>query len=237
MLGLALYILNLGYGFNGTFTKLRDFTFVSHALTGLKPGEPGNRFADAWLGSLPVPVPKQYVRGIDVQKKDFEDYGQPSYLRGEWKDGGWWYYYLYGLAVKTPHGSQAMLALALLTLAYGRWRRRHSRFPLPAVRGQGREGGPPLSTRNSDLATLHHSPSAIDLVVLLTPPIILLVLVSSQLEFNHHVRYVLPVLGFVFVLTGVTARWFEERPVQLPTARAAGFIPAGQSDSTAPSSH
>lgn len=204
ILTLALYVLNLGYGFDGTFTKLRDLTFVSHALTGLKPGEPGNRFAESRLGSLPLPVPRQYVRGIDLQKKDFEDYGQPSYLRGEWKDGGWWYYYIYGLAVKTPHGSQFMLLMSVFTLAYGRWSRKP--LPPPALsRGEG-QGGGPLSTLDSQLP----SRSALDLTVLLTPPIVLLVLVSSQLEFNHHVRYVLPVLGFVFVLSGVTARWFEQ---------------------------
>lgn len=182
ILVLALYVLNLGYGFDGTFTKLRDYTFVSHALTGLDPGEPGNRFVDSWVGVLPIPAPKQYLRGIDLQKKDFEDYGQPSYLRGEWKAGGWWYYYIYGLAVKTPHGSQVMLLIALFTLFYGqsRW-------------------------RESSNATSR------DLIVLLTPAIVLLALVSSQLEFNHHVRYVLPVLGFAFVLTGVTARWFHRR--------------------------
>ncbi|MBX3439237.1 MAG: phospholipid carrier-dependent glycosyltransferase, partial [Planctomycetaceae bacterium] len=82
---LGVYVLNLGYGFDGTFTRLKEFTFVSSALTGHeKPGAPGNRFADTPLAALPVPLPRQYVRGIDLQKKDFEHYGQPSYLRGEW---------------------------------------------------------------------------------------------------------------------------------------------------------
>lgn len=200
ILALALYVLNLGYGFDGTFTKLRDFMFVSHALTGLKPGDPGNRFAGTWLGALPVPVPKQYLRGIDLQKKDFENYGQLSYLRGEWKDGGWWYYYIYGLAVKTPHGSQAMLLIALFTLAFGCWSR-------PKQSRSGRHQPPESQTP----LTIDDRPSSTDLIVLLTPPVVLVVLVSSQLEFNHHVRYVLPVLGFAFVMSGVTARWFERR--------------------------
>ena len=34
-----------------------------------------------------------------------------SYLRGEWRKEGWWYYYLYGLAMKVPLGVWA-LALA-----------------------------------------------------------------------------------------------------------------------------
>jgi len=46
----------------------------------------------------------------------------------------------------------------------------------------------------------------LDFVVLLTPPLILFVLVSGQLEFNHHLRYVLPCAGFLFVYLGQAAR-------------------------------
>ena len=113
---LALYLLNLGYGFDGTLSRLGDYTFVSETLSGTEPGEPGNRFTDTWLAPLPVPVPRQYLLGFDLQKQDFEDFGQPSYLRGEWKDGGWWYYYLYGLAVKMPHGTQLLLLIVLGTI-------------------------------------------------------------------------------------------------------------------------
>jgi len=177
---VAIYLLNLAYGFDGTFTRLKEYQFVSTALTGLeKAGTPGNRFIDTWTGELPIPVPKQYLRGIDLQKKDFEDYGQPSYLRGEWKDGGWWYYYIYGLAVKTPHGSQALLILSWITIVI-LWKHRAT-TPVVAIR---------------------------DLIVLLTPALMVMVLVSSQLEFNHHVRYVLPVLGFCYVFAGVNAWWY-----------------------------
>ena len=56
-------------------------------------------------------MPKQYVLGFDSQKKDLEHFGQKSYLRGEWKDGGWWYYYFYGLLVKVPCGTWGLFAL------------------------------------------------------------------------------------------------------------------------------
>ena len=36
----------------------------------------------------------------------------PSYLRGEWRNEGWWYYYLYVLAVKTPLGAIGLFAVA-----------------------------------------------------------------------------------------------------------------------------
>ena len=188
---VGLYILNLGYAFDGTFTQLKEFTFISRALTGLEEsGEPGNRFADSVLGELPVPLPKQYLLGMDVQKHDFEDYGQPSYLRGEWKDGGWWYYYIYGLAVKTPHGSQLLLLVSIVTFVWFARRRQQSQHGVQRV------------------ATWR------DVVILLAPATVVMVLVSSQMEFNHHVRYVLPVLGFVFVFCGVTSHWFCARPTK-----------------------
>ena len=162
---IAVYLLNFGYAFNGSFTRLRDFKFVSRLMTGLdKPGEPGNRFQGGWLGQVPIPVPKDYVLGFDTQKKDFEDFSQPSYLRGEWKHGGWWYYYLYGLLVKVPCGTLVLLG------SIGLW-------------SKGRPG-----FRN--------------LMVLLTPAMCLLILVSSQTAFNHHLRYVFPCIGFALILLG-----------------------------------
>lgn len=114
---VAIYLLNLAYGFDDTCRRLKEYTFVSRSLTGLaEPGEPGNRFAGHWLGEVPIPVPSQYLIGLDVQRKDFEHYNRRSYLRGEWKQGGWWYYYLYGLAVKLPHGTQLLLLLGLMGL-------------------------------------------------------------------------------------------------------------------------
>jgi hypothetical protein len=111
----AVYVLNVAYGFDGTFTKLKDFTFVSRTLTGLpEPGSAGNRFADSWSGSVAVPFPRDYLLGFDAQKADFERL-HLNYLHGQWKKGGWWYYYLYGLGVKVPHGIQILFALTLLS--------------------------------------------------------------------------------------------------------------------------
>jgi hypothetical protein len=65
--------------------------------------------------------------GIDRQKYDFDEAGFWSYLRGHWRQGGWWYYHLYALAIKEPLGTWllAMLALAAPFAASGRkgnWR-------------------------------------------------------------------------------------------------------------------
>lgn len=112
---LSLYVLNLGYLFEGSFQKLGKFRFVSETLAGPGSGvgAPGNRLADTWLGELPVPLPRNYVLGIDIQKSDFERRWW-SYLGGEHRYGGWWYYYLYGLAVKVPLGTLLLVMLAAL---------------------------------------------------------------------------------------------------------------------------
>jgi hypothetical protein len=117
IVGVAIVVLNAGYLFVGTMTKLREFEFVSQTLTG-ESGHRlvhhGNRFVGTWLGEVPVPVPKDYVLGLDVTKGAF-DLRRPGYLAGEFREGGWWYYYLYALAIKVPVG---IWLLAFLAAAY-----------------------------------------------------------------------------------------------------------------------
>ncbi|MGD9858222.1 MAG: hypothetical protein AB7U20_25050, partial [Planctomycetaceae bacterium] len=72
-----------------------------------------NRFAGTWLGRVPVPLPRDYLAGMDLQKREFEQ-GKWSYLRGEWKHGGWWWYYLYAAAVKEPLGTWCLVGLAVV---------------------------------------------------------------------------------------------------------------------------
>jgi 4-amino-4-deoxy-L-arabinose transferase-like glycosyltransferase len=113
LLLIGLYLINLGYGLDGSFRPLGRFRFISHTLSGQeRPEEGANRFAGTALAWLLVPVPEDYLRGIDVQRFDFEQ-GKWSYLRGEQKHGGWWYYYLYALAVKLPVGTLLLLGLAI----------------------------------------------------------------------------------------------------------------------------
>lgn len=85
----GLYLLNLGYGFEKTLQPLGEFTFISQTLGGPDAHEePGNRFQGTSLAHLPIPVPANYLMGMDVQKFDFE-VGKWSYLCGETKKGGW----------------------------------------------------------------------------------------------------------------------------------------------------
>jgi len=114
---LGLYVINTFYGFEGSFQRLGDFRFVSQSLGGDRERYVSvdwrrNQFAHTHLAAVRVPLPTNYVLGIDVQKRDFER-GLPSYLHGRWADRGWWYYYLYALAVKVPLGTWLLLLLAL----------------------------------------------------------------------------------------------------------------------------
>lgn len=50
------------------------------------------RFAGTWLGRLPVPIPKHYLMGIDLQQRDFEDDGYRSSMAGTFQEQGWRHY-------------------------------------------------------------------------------------------------------------------------------------------------
>lgn len=114
ILGLSVLIINMAYGFEGTGRRLGAFAFHSRALGGAgRYGHSGNRFAQSWLGGVPMPLPANYVLGFDVQKVDFE-YDGWCYLRGQWRKGGCWYYYLYGLLVKVPAGIWLLAAGSLV---------------------------------------------------------------------------------------------------------------------------
>ncbi len=120
MLVIALDVIACGYRFEHVGTRLGDFHFVSVALAGPRDVQTeayGNRFSGTVWASLPVPLPENYLLGIDVQKRDFEN-KMMSYLRGEWRKGGWWYYYLYAFAVKEPVGTLLLLLLAVARLPF-----------------------------------------------------------------------------------------------------------------------
>ncbi len=117
---IAHQIILLGYCYDRVFQPLGDFDFVSETLRPNLQAGTGNIFAETWLAEIPVPLPACYVEGIDVQKREFEQTDRPSYLAGEIRYPGWWYYYLYGLAVKVPLGFWIIGAVAGCRLF---WRR------------------------------------------------------------------------------------------------------------------
>jgi predicted esterase len=75
---ISVLIINQWYLFSGTGRPLNSFRFVSHALTARGPAAgaeeevAGNRFKGSWLGLVRVPVPADYLAGIDRRLSDFE---------------------------------------------------------------------------------------------------------------------------------------------------------------------
>jgi hypothetical protein len=71
--------------------------------------------ATAWLLQLPIPIPIEYVRGLDLQLADTE-LMQSAYLLGRTRVGGWWYWYPVASLIKIPLPVLVLLGLALIRL-------------------------------------------------------------------------------------------------------------------------
>ncbi len=128
---VSLCTLNSIYLWEGTGKPLGDFPLRGLSLTresrGADDDEPRrvNRFRDTWLRTAPVPLPEHYLLGFDDQLWDMEQQGFTKYLRGELRppdEPGWWYYYLYGLLVKWPLGTLALLAMSAVLACWSRYR-------------------------------------------------------------------------------------------------------------------
>ncbi|MEM6484583.1 MAG: glycosyltransferase family 39 protein, partial [Pseudomonadota bacterium] len=186
---LGLYIINLGYGFEGSFKPLGEFHFVSQLFTGnleddeTADSQAANRFGDTRMSLISVPFPKNYLLGIDIQQRDFESSDRPSYLRGEWRNHGWWYYYLYAGLIKVPLGLWVLGIYCLIL----KWL------------------GQSLAARKVP---------ARDTLILLTPAIVVLCVVSSKTGFSEHFRYVLPTFPYLFIWIGGAAGKALSRLVQ-----------------------
>ena len=192
-LGISVLIINLGYGYEGSFQPLAAYRFQSRVLSGIQ-GSHGdlatgaNRVGGTRLGLLPVPVPKNYLQGIDTQKSQCER-DLWSYFRGRWQEGGRWYYDLYALAVKLPLGTWLLVVLATVAGVLG--------------------PGCVASWRNE--------------IVLLLPVLVTLALVSSQTGLNMHSYYVLPVLPFAFVWMSKVVRFLRRQHPALGRMAAIGL--------------
>ncbi|MDO5308647.1 MAG: glycosyltransferase family 39 protein [Planctomycetia bacterium] len=115
--GVSVLVVNMGYIFEGSFKPLGDYRFESTLFSGAPsleetPSVGANRFASSCFAKTPVPLPYNYVMGVDKQRLDFER-GIDSYWRGAWRHNGWHAYYFDALLLKTPTGALALLLLAV----------------------------------------------------------------------------------------------------------------------------
>lgn len=207
-LTLSVYVLNLGYGFEDALKPLGNFTFVSELFSEDCPSDrwqtheiiksaaiKKNPSARKWSAAIPVPVPRNYLVGIDLQQRDFEQYVKPSYLAGEWRAHGWWYYYIYAVAIKVPLGLSALATVAFAGRLFGQ----------RAAMDSG---------ANSSIR---------DEFILLLPLLIIFSFVSLKTGFNEHLRYVLLCYPFVFILVSSSLSYLLAIPRALMT-RSPGRI-------------
>ena len=173
--GGALLLTNGLYGFRNSFRPLGEFQFASRMLAGPSDCEGcgeqlGNRFRATIFAGLPVPLPANYLEGIDIQRRDFErgstDVAWQSYLFGQWRQGGWWYFYLVGLFVKTPLVVWCLLAISLVSLSFCR---------LDRTRRLG-------------------------ILCLVIPALLVLGLLSFNTGMNRYVRYALPIVPAICIM-------------------------------------
>jgi hypothetical protein len=173
---VAVAVINAGYAFESPFQRLDSFQFLARKYggggLGTLPPSTGNAFSGTSLGALRVPLPAAYVQGLEYLFAEYE-HGYPSFLLGEWRHGGWAYYYLVAFVVKVPLGTLGLMAGAAVVRCVGRHR-----------------------------YTAHWRSE----VVLLAPAALVFLSVSSQTGFNHHFRYVIPGLPFLFVFASSLAR-------------------------------
>jgi 4-amino-4-deoxy-L-arabinose transferase-like glycosyltransferase len=180
LLLLAVWVINTGYLYDGSFKQLKDYQFMSGTLSGTeimkgKPTKLGNRFADLWLGHIPVPLPAEFVQGIDTQKIDFER-GIESYARGVWSDRGWWWYYGYVLLLREPLGVWGLLFLALFVSCM---------------------------FRNANASCANTSWR--DELMVLIPMLTIFAFISSQDGFSINPRYIVFVLPLLYIFVSKVA--------------------------------
>jgi 4-amino-4-deoxy-L-arabinose transferase-like glycosyltransferase len=181
------------YGGQGVGSPLKTAPFKSQLFRNLfcTLNDKGEFAVRPALANLPIPVPRDYFVGLDQQYRDLEGPNR-SYLRGQSSSEGWWYYYAYGLAVKEPLG--ALILAALSALYWGGF----------IVRG--------VTARRLSRTGLQHL--GVSCFMLLCPLMVFFV-ASINTGMNHHVRYVMPVLPYLYILSaGLIAKpgmWFVAR--------------------------
>ena len=119
----SLIVLNGLYGFDRCFKSLGQFNFRSRALSGqvtahLDEIPSGNRFKESFASLLPVPLPSDYLLGLDSQKWE-EEIGFYHLTNGRLVHGGRWFSPFQTLMTKTPLGSLLLFVASLLWFLSG----------------------------------------------------------------------------------------------------------------------
>ena len=109
-LALSVTVLNATYLFRGSLAPFGSYRLQSQTLRSLQAGLP-------LLRGMPVPVPRDYLAGLDRQRQIMEQ-PHPVFLDGVWSVHGFASYYVMTLLYKLPHSLHLAAALAALYLAF-----------------------------------------------------------------------------------------------------------------------
>jgi hypothetical protein len=108
VLAAACLVVNIGYLFQGSFLPMRDNVFHSSLF---KLAE-----RTAVVRDLPLPIPRAYLLGLDLQHSVVEN-GFNSFFLGQNARRGWLQFYIVAFLLKTP---VPFLLLLFLTALMGR---------------------------------------------------------------------------------------------------------------------
>jgi len=177
---LGLTVMNIGYACRGVGRSLGSFEFTSRLLAGEEAAVEhrfgiGNRFRGTTFEKIRVPLPEDYVIGLDQQRRDLEA-GRRCFLAGRWRQPPTPDFYLYAFFVKLPCGT-LLLALAAVVVCF-----------LSCTEA--------LRKKKLKQLVLLNCP-------LILPPAAFFVLLSSQNSAGGHFRYALICLPFFFVAIAV----------------------------------
>jgi len=215
---LSVVTIDTGYFFEGVGIPIGKFELGSRTLT--RPVQPGarrphstnplldlawqfrvNRFRGTWLARIPCPLPEHYVLGFDEQKIETEgipnrfsvavETGKVAEARAmpetsdEAKTG--YTVYLNGMIRRSGWWYYYLLAIAY-KVPEGTWFLVILSLPALAL-------------------TIRARAALADEIALWTVPLVILLSMSFLTDINLGLRYVLPILPYVFIATGKAAPW------------------------------
>ena len=116
ILGVCLFSLAACYRFQGLFVRWDTLPLQSVDMRTL-------RELAGFLGGVPVPVPLDFVLGLDAQRAIMEG-PHPTFLDGKWSLTGFPSYFFWALAYKLPIGVLVLSGLGSLIQGGGLLRKR-----------------------------------------------------------------------------------------------------------------
>ncbi len=194
---VALLALHATFGFREPLPTVGELPAASERFQALKETLPAG---------LPLPAPRAWLQGVDLQGKDVQVSDIPSYFEGEWSTAGWKHYYVVAWLYKTP---LALIGLTVLVVVAG------------LLAGGRRAEARGQSSSGRDLAAGGTLPAWAEWTLLLGPFALWGGVFSLTGKLNIGIRYVLPCYALAIVALAALASRLRPRS---PVGLAAGAL-------------